>query len=647
MDVDQDEETAAPAAAQQEETTPPPSGDAPPQIPAQTGPPLETTPTPVNDTIPQSQQQPQQGPVVLHEAPHEGFRGVLDRVLDAIAGKSDSKIYRDDQGNEFVQHPDKSAGEKWARVADLAITGAAEGLANGRGAGNMGKGLLSAVQAGKQIGGQDQATDQANQAEVKNNRIAQANYNLLSQKMIENQFALTRMQQEAQDHDLGYEKTQIDQENALKSIPLGTYKGIADLPDLQKQHPEVIKDFYNSKNIVVIPHIDAQTGKHDGASFYLRRPGVTDQVLPAGTSFHVPVMNDQGDYELATHHTTEPMTQGEIDQLNMAAHTTMGSQAKDKADRAKEAQATALSAAEIPLKKAQTGEAVSATAKNFAEARKASMEATASSNVGDDLESQANALVDNRAAVSQLNKRGKELYAVINRANQISMQKNGVPFDETANEIGYKARTLVIESATTGDIAKTIESFDKFAQHTLAASEAVNFARNTSAPLVNMPMNAISKLTGDKRSPAVIALLAADENVRKEYESLLSSGRALTESDKQAGSTILSDSASPAQKQAAYKQLIDTGIARLRAADYTYSRTMHAHIPDLISPDAAKALQHFGFDPNSVYSGASAQPGGQNGGAPPVPPGAAGTAKGSDGKLHYVDSKGTILGVAE
>lgn len=652
MDPEQPDESPASTPPPAPETTPTPVSDTTspaqqngpnPQLPAATGPAPETS-NAVGGQIPEQQQPASQGPLVLHEAPHEGFRGVLDRVLDAIGGKTNSELYRDDQGNEYVQHPDKSAGQKWARVADLAITGAAQGLANGRGAGNMGKGLLSAVQAGKQIGGQDAAADASNQAQVKSNRIAQANYNLLSQKMLENQFALTRMQQDANDHDKSYEDAQTAQETALKSIPLGTYKGINDLPDLQKQHPEVLKDFYNTKNVVIIPHVDPDTGKHDGASFFLRRPGITQQILPPETPFHVATMNDKGDYELETQHSTEPMTQGEIDERNLAAHTQMGSQAKMKADMAKEAQATALTSAEIPLKKAQTGEAETASVKNLAEASKAKNAGNAGLPTNEDgTIDLARVSPADMTTARQIAAGDQRMSDIVGRGSP-EQRKYWMQLAEAVDPSftgrDFEVRQGLQNDFTRGESSKSIVSFNQFLSHVATVNAGIQSMRNTNSPWLNTPINVLrQKAEGD---PTLNKTLAPIIAARTEYENFLNNDHALQTGDKEDARRILNETMSPAQMQESLRAIAHTAADRADALNDKYVRTFHRNFPQMLSPTSVQALQSFGLGHYAQRMGAPAQQA-----QPQIPAGATGTAPGTDGKLHYVDHTGKDYGVAQ
>jgi hypothetical protein len=168
---------------------------------------------------------------------------------------------------------------------------------------------------------------------------------------------------------------------------------------------------------------------------------------------------------------------------------------------------------------------------------------------------------------------------------------------------------------------------------------------------VNISYNSLRKGLGTKSSPELVAGLARLETVRKEWQTLLANNHALKAEDIDLGKTILSDKATPAQIQGALKAFAGTAVVRLRAEDFGASRVLHEHIPELISPEGAKALQHFGYDPDSVYSqNARQQPAQQSQANAPIPqpPAAKGTMTDkASGFEYWVDASGKPLGRAK
>lgn len=292
-------------------------------------------------------QEMQQAPLVLHQAPHTGFRGMLDRVLDAVSGTTGTQTYVDDKGQHYVQHPDLTTGQKWARVAQLGLTGAAAAMANSKGAGNQGKGFAAAVQNGLNTkqGWNDQA-NQADEAAVKANLVDQANQTMLQQKIAANQFNMTRQELTANRDDMTY------YDNLKKSLPEGTSSlgryTFDDLHNIKEKDPDFWKHHYANQT-VPIPYFDPESGKAAGVEVYLMPPNTGSQIMPKGTKLHVyvPPTGDQKEPGFKEVEPSDPMTlsqyisfengeyakkQGwQIQQADLASKQALGQQRQAKA----------------------------------------------------------------------------------------------------------------------------------------------------------------------------------------------------------------------------------------------------------------------------------------------------------------------------
>src|SRR5207253_5283374 len=77
----------------------------------------------------------------------------------------------------------------------------------------------------------------------------------------------------------------------------------------------------------------------------------------------------------------------------------------------------------------------------------------------------------------------------------------------------------------------------------------------------------------------------------------------LTESDKKAADVIMSDSSSPAQVQAAVKQMTNTAFIRLDSLNERYRTVMGENFPELLTPGAADAATTLGFGKNVAKYG--------------------------------------------
>jgi hypothetical protein len=210
----------------------------------------------------------------------------------------------------------------------------------------------------------------------------------------------------------------------------------------------------------------------------------------------------------------------------------------------------------------------------------------------------------------------------------------------------YGLRLKMNQSYTSGKQGDQIQSFNTFMQHAADASDVTNEYRQTRSPLINKSLNWMAKnATGD---PGYSKFVAAIEPVRKEFATFLEGGHALTESDKHAANTILSDDSSPAQIQAALKQMAHTGSIRLGSLDDRYRSTFGHSYQGLLYPDTVTAAQKLGLgDFAAKYSGGQAQTRSLgNVQTPQIPKGATMKVPGSDGKLHWSDGK-SDLGVVQ
>jgi hypothetical protein len=175
--------------------------------------------------------------------------------------------------------------------------------------------------------------------------------------------------------------------------------------------------------------------------------------------------------------------------------------------------------------------------------------------------------------------RGDQRLLIYNRAKQIN------PNFSTA-EVDRKAKML--DSFTNGKDGQQLQSFGTFLEHAGEASRVVNDFRTTSIPLVNTPLNKIRDKFGDARYSQMISSL---EPVRKEFEGFLLGGRALYGDDRKAAETILNDASSPAQIQAALKQMGHTVKARQNEINSRFKNQMGANIEDVIGPMSDEALE--------------------------------------------------------
>lgn len=539
-------------------------------------------------------------PKVMQPVRRSGLAGIVDEIRDALAGTTHSKIYTDQDGNKYVRDEQMTHGQQWLKIASEAIHGAAAGLANGQGPGGKAKAFAAGVGEGERMADKEQQQRKAQKAEVKQDQLDKFNMIKLKHDVAAGEFALTRMKTKGTQEDVQFAQGQIDREHSLGSADLGTYADPAALAEVKKQNPEFWKDVY-ANNIVTLPEFGAD-GERKGIRVFLRTKGVGNELVPKGTQVldFVPGSKPGEQPKLVPRTLTMPATHDQVDTWNNAAQSKYSKWATDQQKLKDDEAQRLLREEQTRTQKTEQDKNRATAAKEWAEARRVKME---SLNGGDDIHSQAEALVDGRNAISLLSKRSKDFNAILAQADKISMDRFGKPYDRNQGEIRYQQFKHTMEYySPEGQGGKTLASFDKFLGHAMEASEAVNELRNTDTPLVNTGLNKLSLLTGNKRTPQVARAVAALETVKREYETSLKNNAALTDDDRKAGDKLLSENVTPATGQEVLKQMAHISSVRLRAEDFSFSRIAHTHLPDLVSPEGSRALQHFGIDPNAVYS---------------------------------------------
>jgi len=146
---------------------------------------------------------------------------------------------------------------------------------------------------------------------------------------------------------------------------------------------------------------------------------------------------------------------------------------------------------------------------------------------------------------------------------------------------------------TKGKAGDQIQSFNTFLGHAGEAATASAAYRRASSPLLNKPLNWIEKNAANDSDYQTF--ITALQPVRDEYMTFLQNNHALTESDKKAGETIVSNESTPAQIEGALKQMSKTAFIRLDSLNARYKRVMHTDFPDLLSDDAKESANILGL----------------------------------------------------
>lgn len=317
-----------------------------------------------------------------------GLLGVVDSIADVLAGTQRPELGKDPDGNLYVKQHSLSRGEQWLKIAGQAMHGAAAGLAAGRGRGNGGKAALAGFDVAQQDQDREKADAKDMNDQARQQMLDNANNQMLRMKMAEEAWRSTRLQTEATQHDIEFAQGQEDRLAKSGATLLGTVAHPGDLSGVLKVNPDLMKDLVHNHALEFTPHYT--DGKPDGFKVFKTPQGYRSTLLPPGTEF--PTFNSvTGGYDW--HKTSDPATQGEIDDYWTAAGAAGQKFKSDKVEQdLKTAQAgnqrseaaarnqelpgkIAETAASTAEKKANASKVPSEIAKNWAEAHAADAKA--------------------------------------------------------------------------------------------------------------------------------------------------------------------------------------------------------------------------------------------------------------------------------
>lgn len=194
--------------------------------------------------------------------PRTGLAGIVDQMRDALTGGSGG----------------------WGKVAAEVGTGAAAGLAAGRGRGNLGKAGFAGVQQGEHIDQMQKENQQRQQQEqqrqTENQRQAtldQFNFAKLQHDIASQEFELAHQRVAATQGDIKFAEGQEDRQKEMNSADLGTYN-YQTLDQVKAAHPEFWKDLHGG--LIVGTPAYSPDGGREGIRVWLQKPDVGSQLAP-------------------------------------------------------------------------------------------------------------------------------------------------------------------------------------------------------------------------------------------------------------------------------------------------------------------------------------------------------------------------------
>ena len=264
---------------------PPPTGT-PTAIPASVAAPAAGTdmPTPMGSIAP-SDVPPD--PEVATAAVHQNWLShILDTVGTILGGDKTIVATKHPDGSVSVEHNPSTTGEKWGRIAQAALGGAARGMAVGQGPGGAGRAFATGGLAGLQMPAQQLAAANEEAKNMNAQQLAAANMALTHQGYLSNAELMRERQ-------IKFTQEQADRYNAiLKSTrdspgseDLGSFVGVTDLPSLKAKYPDAYAAHLgqNDKVLQFDPQIDPKTSQQTGSHITLLSKPLSERTMPAGT----------------------------------------------------------------------------------------------------------------------------------------------------------------------------------------------------------------------------------------------------------------------------------------------------------------------------------------------------------------------------
>lgn len=149
------------------------------------------------------------------------------------------------------------------------------------------------------------------------------------------------------------------------------------------------------------------------------------------------------------------------------------------------------------------------------------------------------------------------------------------------------ANKAITDLAPSGKTGSQITSYNTFLRHAGALYDAVDSLDNSKySDLLNKPMNWLAQHTGDSR---VADFMAAMQPPMKEFQSFLLNNHAMHTEDVKDAHDLIDVNKTPQEIRAVLKRFAETGSARLSEQNESFKRVTGRDIPNLVSPEAAKA----------------------------------------------------------
>jgi hypothetical protein len=443
------------AASQIAASTPPDTTQAPDSMPNQ--PAVGSTPTPATPAA--TPNAPAAGGTEADNSVTLGGDGTVsqpslpDRVyhgiLKALGGSNDVQLARDPSTGKMVATTvAKTPGSQWKQIIAGALTGLAASGKAGVGPGQKERALALGVGGGQQMVQQQQQSkvDQANQDydEQQKAIVRKAQLQQMAVQTAASSFSLERAKVDASTLDAKMTNDHMAWLKDNGGVDVGTFKDFAAVGAYAKNDPTLAADIAHGR-IAVMPNIQTTTDK-DGTT-HSTVNGIDVARVPEGWGDQ---LNDKdlpiqrmipGKDGKPPTWETETIPAGTIknSDYNTAVLATVNQQAKMASDVVE----NDYKQAQIKKTNADAEFARTEAGKTAAETRQ--LNEASSQN---DIESNAQQLVNGTMDPANLSKRSKSYDATLAAANRLSLQQSGQPFDPAKAAGDYKFATTAVTKNT-------------------------------------------------------------------------------------------------------------------------------------------------------------------------------------------------------
>jgi hypothetical protein len=318
-------------------------------------------------------QSPQPDAEIATGAVHQNWLArILDSVGTILGGDKTIVATKHPDGSVSVEHNPSTTGEKWGRIAQAALGGAARGMAAGQGPGGAGKAFAAGTVAG--LAQPQQNLQQANQeaAAMNAQQLAAANHALLDQQRLaqiwENKVRPEEYAKQQEEQDFNDAR---NMQNIKGAKLIATVKNRAELANYGAANPDAV-----SNHLGVDGGFTRILSHGDGSADIWSVPGdVAKQLNPNADSYTsvAPDPDNPGKF-IKTAHDIAPNTHtyGEIELAKKANDVQNNTNIEAVQKIGISAQEAANKAAELAGKQPLTDSQIT---RNAAEANRANAEA--------------------------------------------------------------------------------------------------------------------------------------------------------------------------------------------------------------------------------------------------------------------------------